>query len=67
MSGASNLAELSHRLCSTVVIRRTEAQVLPQFPSKLRTVVELYPDPEMKQLLKQELQAFEIRFPAGRS
>ena len=46
----------------------TEAQVLPQFPSKLRTVVELYPDPEMKQLLKQELpQAFEIRFPAGRS
>jgi SWI/SNF-related matrix-associated actin-dependent regulator 1 of chromatin subfamily A len=62
VSGASNLAELSHRLRSTVMIRRTKAQVLPQLPSKLRAVVELYPDAEIKRLLKRELKAFETRF-----
>ena len=62
VSGANNLAELSHRLRSTVMIRRTKAQVLPQLPSKLRAVVELYPDAEMKRLLKRELKAFETRF-----
>jgi hypothetical protein len=62
VSGASNLGELSHRLRSTVMIRRTKAQVLPQLPSKLRAVVELYPDAEMKRLLKRELKAFETRF-----
>ena len=62
LSGASNLPELSHRLRSTVMIRRTKAQVLPQLPPKLRTVVELYPDAEMKRLLKRELKAFETRF-----
>ena len=61
-SGASNLPELSQRLRSTVMIRRTKAQVLPQLPAKLRTVVELYPDAEMKRLLKRELKAFETRF-----
>ena len=62
LSGASNLSELSHRLRSTVMIRRTKAQVLPQLPPKLRTVVELYPDTEMKRLLKRELKTFETRF-----
>ena len=62
VSGASNLAELSHSLRSTVMIRRTKAQVLPRLPSKLRAVVELYPDAKMKRLLKRELKAFEIRF-----
>jgi SWI/SNF-related matrix-associated actin-dependent regulator 1 of chromatin subfamily A len=62
LSGASNLPELSHRLRSTVMIRRTKAQVLPQLPPKLRTVVELYPDAEMKRILKRELKAFETRF-----
>jgi SWI/SNF-related matrix-associated actin-dependent regulator 1 of chromatin subfamily A len=62
LSGASNLPELSQRLRSTVMIRRTRAQVLPQLPAKLRTIVELYPDAEMKRLLKRELKAFETRF-----
>ena len=62
VSGASNLVELSDRLRSTVMIRRTKAQVLPQLPCKLGTVVELYPDVEMKWLLKRELRAFETRF-----
>jgi SWI/SNF-related matrix-associated actin-dependent regulator 1 of chromatin subfamily A len=62
LSGASNLPELSQRLRSTVMIRRTKAQVLPQLPTKLRTVVELYPDPEMKRILKREMKAFETRF-----
>ena len=62
VSGASNLAELSHRLRSTVMIRRTKAQVLPQLPTKLRAVVELYPDAEMKRLLQGEQTAFETRF-----
>lgn len=62
LNGASNLPELSQRLRSTVMIRRTKAQVLPELPSKLRTVVELYPDAKMKRLLKRELKAFETRF-----
>jgi SWI/SNF-related matrix-associated actin-dependent regulator 1 of chromatin subfamily A len=44
------------------MIRRTKAQVLPELPAKLRTVVELYPDAEMKRILKRELKAFETRF-----
>ena len=62
VSGASNLPELSQRLHSTVMIRRTKAQVLPQLPAKIRTVVELYPDAEMKRIIKWELKVFEARF-----
>jgi SWI/SNF-related matrix-associated actin-dependent regulator of chromatin subfamily A-like protein 1 len=62
-SGASNLAELSSRLHSSVMIRRTKAQVLPQLPEKIRTVVELYPaSAEIKRTIKQELDAYEVRF-----
>jgi SWI/SNF-related matrix-associated actin-dependent regulator 1 of chromatin subfamily A len=62
-SGASNLAELSNRLHSSVMIRRTKAQVLPQLPEKIRTVVELYPAfAEIKRTIKQELDAYEARF-----
>ena len=61
VSGASNLPELSHRLRSTVMIRRTKAEVLPQLPPKIRSVIELYPDAEMQGLLKRELKAFESR------
>jgi SWI/SNF-related matrix-associated actin-dependent regulator of chromatin subfamily A-like protein 1 len=62
-SGASNLTELSQRLRSTVMIRRTKAQVLPQLPEKIRTVVELYPaSAEIKRTIKQELDAYEARF-----
>ena len=43
LSGASNLPELSALLRSTVMIRRTKAEVLPQLPPKIRTVIELQP------------------------
>lgn len=62
-SGASNLPELSGRLHSSVMIRRTKAQVLPQLPEKIHTVVELYPTGNlMKRIIKQELDAYEVRF-----
>jgi SWI/SNF-related matrix-associated actin-dependent regulator of chromatin subfamily A-like protein 1 len=62
-SGASNLPELSKRLHSSVMIRRTKAQVLPQLPEKIHTVVELYPTGNlMKRIIKQELDAYEVRF-----
>jgi SWI/SNF-related matrix-associated actin-dependent regulator of chromatin subfamily A-like protein 1 len=58
-SGASNLSELAAQLRSTVMIRRTKAQVLPQLPPKLRTVIELSPaSTEMKALVMRELDAF---------
>ena len=57
-SGASHLNELSNRLRSTVMIRRTKAEVLPELPPKLRTVVELSPTTEIKTLVERELDAF---------
>ena len=63
VGGANHLPELSQRLRSTVMIRRTKAQVLPQLPEKIRTVVELYPTGvRMKAIIKQELDAYEARF-----
>ena len=45
------------------MIRRTKAQVLPQLPEKIRTVVELYPaSAEIKRTIKQEFDAYEARF-----
>jgi SWI/SNF-related matrix-associated actin-dependent regulator 1 of chromatin subfamily A len=57
-SGATNLAELSARLRATVMIRRTKAEVLPELPPKLRTVIELSPGTEMRALVMRELDAF---------
>jgi SWI/SNF-related matrix-associated actin-dependent regulator 1 of chromatin subfamily A len=57
-SGASNLAELSKRLRSTVMIRRTKAEVLPELPPKLRTVIEFSPTTELRALVERELDAF---------
>ena len=62
LSGASNLPELSHRLRSTVMIRRTKAQVLPQLPEKIRTVIELCPTADMKRAIRQEIDVFEARY-----
>jgi SWI/SNF-related matrix-associated actin-dependent regulator 1 of chromatin subfamily A len=62
-SGASNLAELQERLRSTVMIRRTKAEVLPQLPPKLRQVIELVPSNGMEPLLVRELEAFERSAP----
>jgi SWI/SNF-related matrix-associated actin-dependent regulator 1 of chromatin subfamily A len=57
-SSATNLEELSERLRTTVMIRRTKAQVLPQLPPKLRTVIELSPNTEMRALVERQLDAF---------
>jgi SWI/SNF-related matrix-associated actin-dependent regulator 1 of chromatin subfamily A len=59
LSGASNLPELNDRLRAGVMIRRTKSQVLPELPSKLRSVVELEPDSSIEQLVGAELWAFE--------
>ena len=43
-SGATNLDELHERLRSTIMVRRTKAQVLPDLPPKRRQVIELASD-----------------------
>lgn len=39
--GATNLDELSERLKSTIMLRRTKAQVLPELPDKTRQVIDV--------------------------
>jgi SWI/SNF-related matrix-associated actin-dependent regulator of chromatin subfamily A-like protein 1 len=58
LSGASNLEELARALRSTLMIRRTKAEVLPELPAKMRTVIELSPTTEMRGLVERELEAF---------
>jgi SWI/SNF-related matrix-associated actin-dependent regulator of chromatin subfamily A-like protein 1 len=60
LSGASNLEELSVRLRSTVMIRRTKAEVLPELPPKIRTVIELIPTAGMREALCRERSAYEL-------
>ncbi len=43
-SGATHLDELHERLCSTIMVRRTKAQVLSELPPKRRQVIELASD-----------------------
>jgi SWI/SNF-related matrix-associated actin-dependent regulator of chromatin subfamily A-like protein 1 len=43
-TGATNLDELHERLRSTIMVRRTKAQVLPDLPPKRRQVIELASD-----------------------
>jgi SWI/SNF-related matrix-associated actin-dependent regulator 1 of chromatin subfamily A len=57
--GATNLEELGNCLRSTVMLRRTKAEVLPELPPKFRSVVELAPDMNLARLVRAELQAFE--------
>jgi SWI/SNF-related matrix-associated actin-dependent regulator 1 of chromatin subfamily A len=57
-SGATNLRSLAARLRATVMIRRTKAEVLPELPPKLRTVIELSPTTEMRALVERELDVF---------
>jgi SWI/SNF-related matrix-associated actin-dependent regulator of chromatin subfamily A-like protein 1 len=57
--GATNLAELSTRLRSTVMLRRTKAEVLPSLPAKFRSVIELSANSNLRRLVQAELWAFE--------
>jgi SWI/SNF-related matrix-associated actin-dependent regulator 1 of chromatin subfamily A len=57
VSGASNLEELASRL-RTVMLRRTKAEVLPELPTKFRTVIELSPTVAMRALVEKEREAF---------
>jgi SWI/SNF-related matrix-associated actin-dependent regulator 1 of chromatin subfamily A len=58
LSGASHLDELRERLYSTVMLRRTKAEVLPFLPPKSRTIVELFPGADLQKLLEEEWAAF---------
>lgn len=43
-TGSDNLDELHERLASTIMVRRTKAEVLPELPPKRRQVIELASD-----------------------
>jgi SWI/SNF-related matrix-associated actin-dependent regulator 1 of chromatin subfamily A len=58
-SGATHLEELSSILRSTVMLRRTKAEVLPELPPKFRSVVEIFPGSDLEELIRGELTAFE--------
>lgn len=59
-TGATNLEELSHRLRSTVMLRRTKAEVLPDLPPKFRSVIELsLRTNDLEKIVKAEFWAFE--------
>ena len=62
LSGASNLPELSALLRSTVMIRRIKAEVLPQLPPKIRTVIALQPVGGMRRILRQEMDLYRARY-----
>lgn len=56
--GAANLDELHERLRSTIMVRRTKAEVLSDLPPKRRQVIELASE-EMASLIAVEAQAWE--------
>jgi SWI/SNF-related matrix-associated actin-dependent regulator of chromatin subfamily A-like protein 1 len=56
-SGASNLEELHRRLRSTVMVRRTKAEVLADLPAKRRQVIEL-DSSSMASLIRTETEAW---------
>jgi SWI/SNF-related matrix-associated actin-dependent regulator 1 of chromatin subfamily A len=57
--GASHLDELGERLRSTVMIRRTKEEVLPQLPEKRRQMILWEPNAKLKRLLFEEREAKE--------
>ena len=57
-SGADQLDELHERLCSTIMVRRTKAQVLDDLPPKRRQVIELASD-GMSALIAVETEAWQ--------
>jgi SWI/SNF-related matrix-associated actin-dependent regulator 1 of chromatin subfamily A len=58
-NGAAHLEELSSTLRSTVMLRRTKVEVLPELPPKFRSVVEISPGADLEGLIQEELSAFE--------
>jgi hypothetical protein len=44
------------------MIRRTKAEVLPQLPPKIRTVIELQPVGGMQRILRQEMALYRARY-----
>jgi SWI/SNF-related matrix-associated actin-dependent regulator 1 of chromatin subfamily A len=44
------------------MIRRTKAEVLPQLPPKIRTVIELQPVGGMQRILRQEMDLYRARY-----
>lgn len=52
--GASNIPLLSERLTSTVMLRRTKGQVLPQIPSKRRQIITLDSPHEVTQIIQMQ-------------
>jgi SWI/SNF-related matrix-associated actin-dependent regulator 1 of chromatin subfamily A len=58
-TGATNLEDLSVRLRSTVMLRRTKAEVLPSLPAKFRSVIELSVNSNLRRIVQTELWAFE--------
>lgn len=60
-SGASNLEELQDTLRSTLMIRRTKKEVLPELPGKFRQIIELPFTPKIKKLLDAENSEWENR------
>jgi SWI/SNF-related matrix-associated actin-dependent regulator 1 of chromatin subfamily A len=60
-SGASNLAELQHKLRSTLMLRRLKKDVLTELPPKVRQVIELPLPAGANDAVKAELDAYESR------
>lgn len=54
MTGAQNLDVLQCRLRSTLMMRRTKAQVLPDLPPKTHQIISLTPSAEAIRLLNEE-------------
>lgn len=52
--GASNLEELQLRLRATCLLRRLKRDVLKELPAKVRTIVELDPDPPTQRAIFEE-------------
>ena len=54
VKGASHVEELNNKLRSTVMIARFKEDVLTELPPKTRQLIELEPDDEVKELIRQE-------------
>lgn len=54
VKGASHTEELNNKLRSTVMIARFKEDVLTELPPKTRQLIELEPDDEVKELIRQE-------------